>query len=367
MATGALEQLRDWYLTDVLPRWLARGWDQTSGHFHEGLARDARPLPTTELRTRTAARMIYTYADAARLGVGPAAGLAAAQAAGTALIRDAALDGGGYCRSFDRVTGATLDEVCDLYDCACVVLAFAALYRTTGDHHWLTNANQLLIDIDQLLVAPAGGWAEDTAGTVPRRHNPHMHMFEALLVLAAASPDPEHITRLQQLEQLLINQFIGPAGLLHEFFGPHWQLEPQWKSHQLDPGHMAEWAWLLHAATPLTGNEHTARSLKLLAQARTLGQDPAAPDFVVDAVDPQGQPVTASRRLWPQVELIKACLATGNASQAQQTAAALFTSYLAATPAGTWRDHFDLAGNDIAATIPASSGYHLWTAVCAIE
>ncbi|MBB6468068.1 mannose/cellobiose epimerase-like protein (N-acyl-D-glucosamine 2-epimerase family) [Aminobacter lissarensis] len=85
----------------------------------------------------------------------------------------------------------------------------------------------------------------------------------------------------------------------------------------------------------------------------------------MDEIDSKGTLLTNHRQLWPQAELLKACLSVGNAGNraADEVASALFESYLADTPIGTWRDSFDLEGRPTTLTIPGSSLYHLWTAV----
>lgn len=49
----------------------------------------------------------------------------------------------------------------------------------------------------------------------------------------------------------------------------------------------------------------------------------------------------------------------GRYRAADEVASALFESYLADTPIGTWRDRFDLEGRPTTLTIPGSSLYHL--------
>lgn len=354
----SLRRLKAWFLEDALPVWLTLARDESRGHFHEGLALNGRPLPTATLRVRTSARMIYVYADAARLGVGPQGAGPAAARAFVALQHDARTVF-GYVRSIDRVTGDVLDPAVDLYDQACVLLALAALHRATGAVEYRAEAERLLGLIDGHLSASSGGWAEDQAGTLPRRQNPHMHLFEALVCLSATTGDPVHRARVEALCVLMRGRFMDSEGVLREFFGPHWEIGERWKSERLDPGHMAEWAWLLHVACP------SAIELprRLLGTALQLGKAPDDERFLVDEVSPEGKVLSNGRRLWLQAELIKACLATGDIDRADDTAGALFETYLANTPRGTWRDRFDLAGNFIGETIPASSCYHLWTVV----
>lgn len=138
-----------------------------------------------------------------------------------------------------------MDETRDLYDNACVLLALAALFAATDRIAYRKQIEILLTAIDTTLADPAGGWAEDEHGTLPRRQNPHMHLFEACLVLATKTRDASHRRRLDGLYPLFLEQFYNRgAGPLCEFFGPAWERAPKFQSERLDPGHMCEWTWL---------------------------------------------------------------------------------------------------------------------------
>ena len=67
----------------------------------------------------------------------------------------------------------------------------------------------------------------------------------------------------------------------------------------------------------------------------------------------------ATRRLWPQTELIKSHVANGDAEQAARVALRVLDAYLVTNPVGLWSDQFDAAGHPCAPTVPASTLYHL--------
>lgn len=375
--SAPLHRLADWFTTEALPFWLDAGFDAENGHFLEKLELDGTPGHSGVLRTRTAARQIYVYAHAAALGVAPPGALEAARRAGDTLHTVAWRSGArpGYARSFDRLTGAVLDPVVDLYDQACVLLALAWLSRATGEPRHAARIEQTLAALDRTLAAPAGGWAEDDAGTLPRRQNPHMHLFEACLAIAESTGAPRHVARTGELFGLFGTRFLDTgSGVLREFFGPHWEIAPAWRSERLDPGHMAEWAWLIRRYADLAACDAERFCRPLVDAALALGRTRSAP-FLVDEVAEDGTPLTDSRRLWPQTELVKALLlehraappgSTTRLDEAERLAEAILGSYLAAPVSGTWIDRFDLAGRPLVRDIPASSNYHLWTAVAEV-
>jgi mannose-6-phosphate isomerase len=362
MSTSRFTRL---YLDELLPLWLDRAFDREAGQFMEGLEIGGGPQLSGIVRTRTAARQIYTFAHTAHLGLAPAGGLAAAEAAFDHLDAVAwAADGRpGYARAFDRRTREVTDPPVDLYDQACALLALAWLAKATGNDRYRRRADDLLAAIEDRLAAPAGGFAEDDRGTLPRRQNPHMHLFEACLALWETA-GPTYADRARALFELFRSRFLDETLTLREFFGPEWQLDDAYGSDRLDPGHMAEWTWLVHRYDGLSGESHADVKMLLLDRALAVGRAPGTP-FLADEVTMAGK-MKDARRLWLQAELLKAYLVTGRRRDAGALAAAIADDYLTPSDDGPWRDCFDLAGRFNAPSVPGSSIYHLWTAVAEI-
>ncbi len=368
-----LTQLKKWFIDDALPRWATTGFDEHSGHFVEGLELDGTPDTSGQLRTRSAARQIYVFAQSASLGVAPIDGLAKAETAFANLWKCAWISGErpGYARAFNRFTGQVTDPSRDLYDHACVLLALAWLLKATGKDMYRARIDETLHAVDVTLAAPHGGWSEDSEGTTPRRQNPHMHLFEACLALVEVTGESAHKARASELFSLFKSIFYDfHIEALREYFGPAWEVGDTYGSGRLDPGHMAEWVWLLRRYAAVESADVNRLCKNLLHAAQTLGADTKS-GFLVDEVSGQGAILKSSRRLWPQAEFIKALIAQYQGTEdiahlhlANEIAQQLFTTYLAQTPkTGTWHDCFDLNGNSVATSIPSSSHYHLWTAV----
>lgn len=367
----SLNRLKAHFIDVVLPTWLHAAFDEDNGQFVEALELDGVAETTGVVRVRTAARQIYVYAHAHAVGVAPGGGLEKAERAFEALHRLAWIDGenGGYAATINMRTNEIVDRRRDLYDHACVLLALAWLSKATGRQIYRRRLDEMMTAVDTTLAAPHGGWAEDEKGTLPRRQNPHMHFFEACLALWETGHGERHAARAGELLMLFLSRlYDNETGVLREFFGPAWELDPRFRSERLEPGHMAEWVWLLRRYEKFSGRNLAREQQQLLATA--LKGRAGGSVFLVDEMDADGQPLSKSRRLWPQAELIKAFLAiaetqpqAGLRTQAEQLTDGLFETYLAETPRGTWRDAFDLDGNRISRTIPGSSLYHMWTAV----
>ncbi len=368
----SLAQLKTLYLDVILPVWAESGFDRSHGQFVEHLELDGRQQAGSVVRTRTVARQIYVHAHASALGVAPPTSLAIAEQGFHNLHRITWVSGkrSGYARAFDRVTEAVTDPVRDLYDNACVLLALSWLLAATGRQAYRRQIEDTVAAIDLTLKDPFGGWAEDSEGTLPRRQNPHMHYLEATLALCETSRSAVHRPAEMKAFGLLRSHFyVGPHGPLHEQFGPHWEISDRFGSSVLEPGHMCEWVWLTARHDRLTKTRHDELCADLLADALRIGLSEGSP-FLVDQVLASGTPITNSKRLWPQVELLKALLSQyrrlgddGYRKEAESLSSAMLVSYFQDVPPGCWHDRLDLEDQPIGTSIPASSLYHLWTAV----
>jgi mannose/cellobiose epimerase-like protein (N-acyl-D-glucosamine 2-epimerase family) len=367
----SLSLLKSQFLQVILPTWAAVGYDERCGQFVEHLELDGSAQASGEVRTRTVARQIYVHAHAAHLGVAPPASLRMAEAAFANLHRVAWIGGrrGGYARAFNRHTESITDPIRDLYDSSCILLALSWLLTATGKDMYRHHLDQAFIAIDRTLQDPFGGWAEDSDGSLPRRQNPHMHYLEAALALCENNRTSAYMRVEAQAFALLRSHFlVGQKGPLYEFFGPQWELASQYGSDRLEPGHMCEWVWLTTRHDILAGSDHAKICLDLFSTALAIGRIEGSP-FLVDVVSAV-RPITPSRRLWPQVEMLKALLSLyerfgfqGYLVKADDVAGAILGAYMTGAPPGCWHDRLDTNDMLIAETIPASSLYHLWTAV----
>jgi mannose/cellobiose epimerase-like protein (N-acyl-D-glucosamine 2-epimerase family) len=368
----SLMQLKTLFLDTILPTWAKSGFDAEHGQFVEHLELNGKPQTGKVVRTRTVARQIYVHAHASALGVAQPASLAIAEQAFENLHRIAWVPGpqSGYARAFDRSTGLVTDQVRDLYDNACVLLALSWLLSSTGKDKYRQQIDNTMAAIDQTLADRFGGWAEDSEGTLPRRQNPHMHYLEATLALCESSHAVGHRAAEKKVFDLLRSHFlVGPRGPLHEQFGPRWEVSERFGSSVLEPGHMCEWVWLTSRHDALNQTRHDEVCADLLAHALRIGRSVSSP-FLVDQALASGKPLTTSKRLWPQVEMLKALLSQHQRladdrylAEAEGLSTAMLASYFQDVPSGCWHDRLDLKDLPTGKNIPASSLYHLWTAV----
>lgn len=358
---------RAWLLGAAFPLWWSAGFDRAAQCFHERLDVTGRPTPGPR-RVRVQARQTAAYAHAGRLGWEGA--WRDAVNAGVDVLQGRALRADGGVRHMLDNEGAPVDSRRDLYDLAFVVFALAHAGRALARVDLIEAAEAHIAWIEAHWRHPAGGFLEGEVNPLPpRRQNPHMHMFEALLALYDVTRKPEHAERARRLFMLFTTRLYDSArGGLPEYFGDNWRPAPGEAGRHAEPGHYFEWAWLLLRYAALTRTPAHDAATRLHAVAESRGVDPVR-GVAFDAFWIDGAPKDAGARLWPQTERLKANAAlfalSGElryASAAAQAYDAL-AAYLATPTPGLWRDRMQVDGAFFEQPAPASSFYHITVAL----
>ncbi len=356
-------RLKDWFIGSALPLWASAGVDPRGG-FYESLSFDGAGLPGRR-RVRVQCRQIHAFTEAARRGWLPHGETIASRGFDRLVETAVPNEGERGCAHTLHDGGAVDQQLRDLYDQAFLILACAARIKAAEDRRALTIARNTLAFLDREFASPHGGYRENDRGGHPRRQNPHMHLFEALLALHEATGEPSDLARADKIDALFrAKLFDANAGALREYFNDNWSLIDK-VSDRVEPGHMAEWVALLDRFERRTGESRAAlkQALYRSALAHRIPDEPFLPS--VSTIN--RRPAAASRRLWPQTELLRAAVMLGEPAAADAITDALFASYLAVEPPGLWIDEFDAAGEPASAAVPASILYHLLEAVCAID
>lgn len=347
---------------DNYAAWIARSlklWDKNGRDTHHGyyehLLKTGQADKTAIRRHRIQARQVFTFASGHKHGWFN--GLAAAEKTFEFMCLQG-WTGSHFIHKMDGEYNIT-DGRCDLYDHAFYLLAAAALYDLTGQTSYAQWIDVIIKAIDALRHEQ-GGWAEDNIGTSHRRQNPHMHLFEVHLYLYEITGDARFMSRANESLTLFKTHFYEPDhNRITEFFNPDWTAADTSTQQNSEPGHAAEWIWLLGWYDRLTGQDHKALRYNIFDNlSRQAGP------YLVDHIDGEGQPLHGgTRRLWVQTEWIKAHIALhedGYSPAAEMLPALLdhfISDYL--TEDGLWRDQFNMKGEDISATIPTSTQYHI--------
>ena len=357
-----------WLQEHAWPLWLAHGVDWKARAFHEHLDLDSLGCDATFRRLRVAARQTYVFAKAAAFGLRDAK--AATSLGIEFLLRSARLPDGGFAWRFDLDNRAT-DLTRDLYDHAFVLLAFASAAEVLGGDELRKDANALIAYIWRNFADRGLGYRESIPGVLPRRQNPHMHLFEALLAAYDAFGDEIFFIRAAELAALLVSHFFQrEAGALPELFDA--QLRPLYEMgrFRVEPGHHYEWIWLLdwYHRTRLMRAEPALPELEAVMVALLGFADRHAVHgslgLVMNGLWSDGRVQDGDFRLWPQTERLKAEArrkdgAYENLSKARH---ALGKHMIGVRP-GLWVERIDSLGRPIVGPAPATSLYHLTAAL----
>src|SRR2546430_10644213 len=343
-----------------LPLWSTEGWDDKAGGFVDRLDPDGRAGRLAPRRVFVQARQIYCYAKAAQMGWYPEGRAIALQGLEHLLAKAKAPDGKpGFVHTL-KPDGTVLDPLRDSYDHAFVLLALATVYAFDRDAQIRAEMDALCHFIDTQLRSPHGGVHEGLPVSLPRRQKPHMHLFEAMIAAFDATHDIVFQNRAGNFFSLfLANLYDKQRQVLGEYFEEDWsKIEPI----SVEPGHQAEWAWLLKGFERITGCPTGRYRGELLASALRYRDE--ATGCLVDEGDAGGNIRRHTRRLWPQTEIAKAWIAqaeageAGAADQARAALARLERDYLSHPLGGGGGGPVRCGGNTPGAPLPPAFFFH---------
>jgi len=359
------------WLRRALSIWADRAWDKKQGGFVEQLTLDGAPDADAPRRARVQPRQIFAFAQALHAGLLEEDRARALVTDGLAYVASRMRSGkGGFVHRIAG-DGAVIDGRRDLYDHAFMALAGVWAWRATGETAGLSLMEEAFAFIDGALADPVhGGWREGVeADGSPdaglRRANPHMHLLEASLAAHTLTGDAAHCDRALVIGDLFEQRFFdSPTGGLREFFKADWTLAEGEAGRRTEPGHAYEWAVLLHQLEQASGRDTASWRRRLIGFADETGREQTT-GFAVNAVMLDGAPADPARRLWPQLEMLRARLIhpeLAGPGEAERLLLALNDSYLSDGPVGGWMDAYDADGAQAAQAVPASMLYHMMTA-----
>ena len=361
--------LRAHLVDELAPLWERHGLDRAHGGYWNRLGPGLAPMPDGFKRLLVHARQLYSFSRAAELGAGAWAGAAASH--GLDFLVRCFWDprhGGWFTTTSD--SGEPLDRRKDLYGHAFAIFALAEHHRISGEpeSHRLSRATLALVR-DRLRDAKHGGYFEAAAEdwqplAQPRRQNPHMHLFEALLSLQAVAPAEGALSEAAAILELLASRWSDPAtGALGELFGPDWQVASGEPGEIVEPGHGFEWFALLERFVEL-GGDRRARGLadRLIGFAERHGVD--ADGGVFDQIARGGESLSSGKRLWPQMERLKALAVQvrareGHRRDTLEAALAHCAGRYIDPETRGWREQLARDGRVLSSAQNATSVYHV--------
>jgi mannose/cellobiose epimerase-like protein (N-acyl-D-glucosamine 2-epimerase family) len=355
----------------ILPFWASQGFDSDAALFGERTDLNGRLVRDVPHRAMVQARQIYVYSDAERTGENPGHGARAIQSLDNLLARFSDENDLQQGLAFSvSVNGAIISFDRDAYTHAFVLFALASAFRLTQDKRLLRAIEGLVKFIDEHLTDnQAGGlFNRYPSPEIFKRQNPTMHMLEAYLALHEALPSGQFLDRAAAVVRLFRERlFQSDLGVIFEIYGVNWSPEGRTPDLYFEPGHQFEWAWLLHKCDMLSGSDHSYFCDMLWETA--CRNQPTFPFLCPDevAIDPTLSKRTS--RLWPHTEGIRAAICQyerGNPDAEivlERQLRTLHTFFLDRPFAAGWTDRVDARGQPISDMVPASTLYHLYTAL----
>lgn len=372
--TDKQQSLRQWLFDHALPLWWNIGGDKEKGGFFEKINLDGKP-DDIDRRTRVAARQVFSYALARRMGYQGETDEPIDQGLKW-LSGPARNPETGMLYATLKPDGSVVRGEFDFYDHAFAMLAYASAYRIRPDDKSLEAAG---VAIRDRIVAdyshPVRGFEEASPRTLPLKANPHMHMFEACLAWIEAGGDDKWREIAAEIAGLCVEKFLHPeTGALREFFDGDWNVMPGEAGQIVEPGHQFEWAWLFLRWAEMTGNDSYIKTARRLIDiAEVAGTDPKRNVTMFELWD-DFTVKDAKARLWSQTERMKAFTALSQSAETPAEKEAAIASlilaisglqlYLSTGIEGLYRDRMKPDGTFEIEPAPASSLYHI---ICAID
>ena len=362
-------RLLEWLIEQAYPLWASRGIDARSGGFVEMLGQDAIPLHSAR-RIRVQPRQVFSFARAPTLGW--RGDIPSIVRRGIGYIEAEYLRSDGLFRTLVGADGEIIDDRALLYDQAFVLLGFAAAGLALDQlAAFERRALALRGQIERRWRVAGGGFSSGESGEDLRETNPHMHLLEACLEWSQIGNDPGWRLWADEVAGLALRRFQDPAnGAIPETFTPTWEREPGSRGRLIEPGHQYEWAWLLLRSQYGDSEIRHGAALRLIEVGERSG---TLDGVVVNAILDDFTPHDPTARLWPQTERLKAALLaaqmTGDPAYTAIAveAASSLMSYLETPVPGLWFDLRQPDGRMVDAPAPASTFYHLVTAISALE
>lgn len=355
----SLRQAADWYRTwlasDALTLWSSVGVDPKSGAFREALSTSGERHDPRR-RARVQARQVYVFASATCDGL-LAAGWDTALRGWTAFQAIYQASDGLFISATD-VGGNPTDPIPRLYEHAFVLLAMSAMQRADPSGPWSTAAIDLLEAMQSFRHA-GGGFREE--GAEPFQANAQMHLLEAALAWEDVTDGVCWGLLADELANLALGCFIDPkTGILQEFYNADWTPR-RGATGLIEPGHLFEWAWLLHRWGQARTRPDAKRAARQLFVAGSRGYD-AIRRVAVDALWDDLCIRDHGARLWAQTEHLRAALVLGEGRRALDVANGLAAFLRTAAP-GAWHERMRPDGGFVDGPSPATSLYHLYGAI----
>ncbi len=306
-------------LEKILTYWMTFAIDEENGGFYGAVDPDNQPVPAAEKSAILNARILWTFAAAARQFNHPGYGRIATRAYQVLIhnFQDHQLGG-----TFSTISakGAPKNRDKHAYYHAFVLYAFCQYQRCHPDPGVMERIQDLFKLFEHKMKDPIfpgylesfnQSWQLSAMNHIAPRNeaktmNTHLHILEAFAALYQVWPAPIVQRRLSELLRLFLTQIIRPSGHLGSYFGRNFQ-ESKHSAAICTFGHDIEASWLLPEVAQILGDQfllEQAREISLrLLQAVTTSGIAADSGIILESTH-NGRKQDPIKHWWPQAEAL---------------------------------------------------------------
>lgn len=361
MPTSAgARRLRHQLVTEILPFWMEKGWDNRRGGFHERFFFDKTPDTLVVRATLTQFRQINALALSAELGWRD--GLRQAfRGLEYMLERAWAPDGKPGLAHVLAPDGAATDLRRDPTDHAAAIIAMTTLAKVSNDAQVAGLLRLVLSFVESALHDADGRLKPDTSGDHPvRRVEGYIELMIAMLWSHSKLGTPHAFERATRYRRLLDTMLVDEeTGMMPEFLDASFGPQMEGESFLVSPGRMAQAASAIRRYEHVAGLAPTPLATHLLGAA--LRACAPATGFLLESIDSHGTVHDSHARLGAQCALARAWLtqAENGVDGAREAGDAMIEAigdrFLAPPFPGGWVDRLDSQGQPAIDTVPAAS------------
>jgi mannobiose 2-epimerase len=300
----------------LLPYWATRALDERHGGFVGRIDGYDRPVPDAPKGAVLNARILWTFAAAARALDDVAYRGLAGRAFAYLCDHFADGDHGGVYWTL-RADGTPLDPKKQVYAQAFAIYALAEYVRLGTNEKALAWAQELFRLLEARAADPEhGGYFEafsrawgplgdvrlsEKDEAAPKSMNTHLHVLEAYTALYRVWPDAGLAAALRTLVELFLDRIVDAAtGHLRCFFAAGWTPV----SRLVSFGHDIEASWLLDEAADATADpelQARVRAVSVRLARVTLDEGVDADGGLLYEVTSDGH-LDDDKHWWPQAE-----------------------------------------------------------------
>lgn len=341
-------KMYDWLVSDALPLWSTTGINPETNICYEALTHQGDPIKGA-VRLRVLARQSYCFSKTSNFPGAPKHLLEISSKLFQWIMHHGFNEFDCLAQNIDE-NGMPMDGPHDLYDLSFVYLSAAAL---------IEQGQNLDVELSKLdrslekLKAPKG-WFETIGQALPRRQNPHMHLFEAMTELYLVTKREKYLRVARCCLNLFLETFLQPDGAVFEYYDR--ELRSLEVTHQIEPGHISEWIWLLDRYQKVTGQHVNVNTSKMWNSV-------SGGKLENGLLPNKSDPISGSGRLWCQTEHLRAAIVVDCKKKTRFSDAIalnIWSNFVEKDVfPGGWVDECTSSGQSISADMPSSSLYHI--------